>query len=476
MEDRSRPMEVNEVVLVNEVDLGDDTTTHSISLGAAGSGNAPDQPVTVDAPPFDPLTVRTTSPTDSHTVGSVPTPGDVSIGTSVFEKKQRQKTSKVWDDFSQVEVLGVKKSQCNWCKRLFAVSKSSSTSTLGRHLVACVKYVESNSKKQKVLTHDRGELGGGASLTNFSFSEKRVRELAVHMVLFHPFNMMEHELFNKFMKACTPHWKKISRATLKGDCIAIYLSEKKKIKSMLGGVEKVNITTDMWTSSQRVSYMVVTCHYVDSDWFLQKRILNFFNVPPPHSGVVITDALRKCFIEWGIEDKVLTITVDNARANDSTIRIIKDDFELRNELDVGGRLFHVRCCAHVTNLLVQAGLVEIGDIVDSVRQGIKYVVALEGRLKEFSEIAKRLHLPSKKLVLDVPTRWNSTYLMLATAVGFKEVFPRYHQVDQAFQWVVSSEQWEKVENVNQVLSVFNEVTNMISGSDYPTSNLFLPEV
>jgi len=163
-----------------------------------------------------------------------------------------------------------------------------------------------------------------------------------------------------------------------------------------------------------------------------KENLNFFNVPPPHSGVVIADALRKCFIEWGIENKVLTITVDNARANDSAIRIIKDDFELTNELDVGGRLFHVRCCAHVTNLLVQAGLAEIGDIVDSVRQGIKYVVASEGRLKEFSEIAKRLHLPSKKLVLDVPTCWNSTYLMLATAVGFKEVFPRYHQVDQAF--------------------------------------------
>jgi hypothetical protein len=41
---------------------------------------------------------------------------------------------------------------------------------------------------------------------------------------------------------------------------------------------------------------------------------------------------------------------------------------------------------------------------------------------------------------------------------------------------MSWEQWEKVENVNQVLSVFNEVTNMVSGSDYPTSNLFLPEV
>jgi hypothetical protein len=94
MEDRSQPMEVNEVVLVNEVDLCDDTTTHSITLGAAGNGNALGQPVTVDTPHFNPPTVSTTGPTDSHVVGSVPTLGDVSTGTSVVEKKQRQKTSK----------------------------------------------------------------------------------------------------------------------------------------------------------------------------------------------------------------------------------------------------------------------------------------------------------------------------------------------------------------------------------------------
>jgi hypothetical protein len=75
---------------------------------------------------------------------------------------------------------------------------------------------------------------------------------------------------------------------------------------------------------------------------------------------------------------------------------------------------------------VQARLAEIWDIIDYVRQGIKYVVASEGRLKEFSDIAKQLHLPSKKLVLDFHTCWNSTYLMLAITIGFKEVFPMYH--------------------------------------------------
>jgi hypothetical protein len=64
-------------------------------------------------------------------------------------------------------------------------------------------------------------------------------------------------------------------------------------------------------------------------------------------------------------------------------------------------------------------------------------------------------------ILDVATRWNNTYMMLSTAIGFKEVFPRYSNIESAFQWVVSAEEWEKVENVNQFLAIFNEVTNIV---------------
>ena len=150
--------------------------------------------------------------------------------------------------------------------------------------------------------------------------------------------------------------------------------------------------------------MMVTCHFVDSNWLLQKRILNFFNVLPLHSGVVIAGALRETFNGWGIMRKVFTITVDNASANGSAIEILRDDFRLRGIfLPVGGLLFHVRCCAHITNLLVQARLSKIGDIIDSVRQGIKYIVASKRRLKVFSEIAKGLYLGCNKLVLDVLT-------------------------------------------------------------------------
>jgi hypothetical protein len=91
---------------------------------------------------------------------------------------------------------------------LFALSRSSSTSTLGRHLDAYVKYVKfNNKKKQKTLTFDPSEMGAVRSLSIFSFNKKKAKELAVHMVLFceYPFNMIEHELFNKFMRACMLH-------------------------------------------------------------------------------------------------------------------------------------------------------------------------------------------------------------------------------------------------------------------------------
>jgi hypothetical protein len=159
--------------------------------------------------------------------------------------------------------------------------------------------------------------------------------------------------------------------------------------------------------------------------------------------------------------------------NDVAMSIIKNDFNLKKSVSVRGNLFHVRCCAHMTNLLVQDGLGEIAEIVDCVRNGIQYLVASKGRLKQFSEIAKQLQLTSKKLFLDIPTRWSSTYLMLVAAIEFKEVFPRYKDMDQSFQWVLTVDDWVKVENVCQLLAIFNNVMKIGSRSNYPTVNLFI---
>jgi hypothetical protein len=123
--------------------------------------------------------------------------------------KKGKSLQKFWNHFDSIIIGGVKKSRCHWCKRLFAVEKFSTISTLNRHLASCARFIEHNSsKKQKTLSFDlNSDYNGVESLTAFSYKESKVRKLSAHIVLFHeyPFNIMEHELFNKFIRVYTPH-------------------------------------------------------------------------------------------------------------------------------------------------------------------------------------------------------------------------------------------------------------------------------
>ena len=157
---------------------------------------------------------------------------------------------------------------------------------------------------------------------------------------------------------------------------------------------------------------------------LQKRVLSFVHVPPPRTGLDIADGIYKCLKEWEIEDKIFTISVDNAAYNDRAVRTLKENFSRVKRLSCGGRLFHIRCCAHILNLLVKDGLAKIEYVIEEVREGIKYINHSEARRQIFSNVAHQLQIRDRKLLLDVPTRWNSTYDVLSIALKFKDVFPR----------------------------------------------------
>ena len=59
---------------------------------------------------------------------------------------------------------------------------------------------------------------------------------------------------------------------------------------------------------------------------------------------------------------------------------------------------------------------------------------------------------------------------------FKIAFSAYKEREPHYDYAPSYEDWEKVEKVCQLLEVFNLATLVISGSEYLTSNLYLPEV
>ncbi|WOL08604.1 zinc finger BED domain-containing protein RICESLEEPER 2-like [Canna indica] len=149
--------------------------------------------------------------------------------------------------------------------------------------------------------------------------------------------------------------------------------------------------------------MVLTGHFVDANWRLQKRVLNFVHIPPPHRGVEIADTIYKCLEEWGIEIKVYMLSVDNASNNDSAIQILKDTFSRSTKLICGGKLFHVRCCAHILNLMVQDGLSEVKHIIEDIHDSVMLIKVRLG-----FEFSQRLCINSNYLIGD--SSWNAKHV------------------------------------------------------------------
>ncbi|KAJ6962265.1 zinc finger BED domain-containing protein RICESLEEPER 2-like [Populus alba x Populus x berolinensis] len=235
--------------------------------------------------------------------------------------------------------------------------------------------------------------------------------------------------------------------------------------------------------------MCLTAHWIDEGWNLNKRILNFYQVSN-HKGETIGQAIESCLLEWGI-DNILTVTVDNASSNNLTIKYLKRVTSNWTTNILSNDFIHVRCCAHIVNLIACAGLKDIDDSVVKIRNAVRLVRSSPSRQLVFNQCAERLKIGSKKSVcLDVATRWNSIYMMLDATAKFDVVFMRLEETNPRYlsYFEVNSkgkqktlgppalEDWEKARFFVKFLKLFYTITLKFSGSLYVTSNSFFHEL
>ncbi|XP_050891095.1 zinc finger BED domain-containing protein RICESLEEPER 2-like [Lathyrus oleraceus] len=147
---------------------------------------------------------------------------------------------------------------------------------------------------------------------------------------------------------------------------------------------------------------------------------------------------------------------------------LKTHLRVQGNLMCDGEFFHIRCSAHVLNLIVQEGLKVDSEALHKIRESVKH---------KFRDCVEDVGINvSGGLRFDVSTRWNSTYLMLESALQYRKAFEFYKVADRSYKYCPSDEEWERGERICEFLEPFYEITNLISGSSYPTANLYFMQV
>jgi hypothetical protein len=294
----------------------------------------------------------------------------------------------------------------------------------------------------------------------------------------YPFNIAEHEYFVEFIKSLRPSFPIKSRITIRNEILGMFVQEKEKLYAYFKTVKyRFSATMDMWTSNQNKSYMCVTLHWIDDNWCIQKRIVNFVHVKGRHTGIKMFETFTKLMVKWYIDKKLFSLTLDNASANEVAVKDIIADLlsNTSSALACDGAFFHVRCACHILNLVARDGLSVIAPTIENIRQ---LVLAVKGSSLQLDELMRRATEcgldTSKGLSLDVATRWNSTYLMLRDALYYKAAFMRLKSSDRRrYEKITPSpSEWAMAFKLFQCLKKFYDLTELFSGTLYPTANLF----
>ncbi|KAL6561410.1 hypothetical protein OROMI_017011 [Orobanche minor] len=392
---------------------------------------------------------------DEHEL-EMPTETESQSTVTGKKRKGSKLRSKAWAYYDVVEweegdpLVKHRKGICKVCRtEIQASSGTNGTSALMKHTAIC-KRRQAEKSGQKKLRFQPGVGEGSGTLTSWRFDPKASRLALCEMIILDelPFRFVEKEGFKKFVARVCPDFMIPSRQTIREDC----------------GMRK--------------------------DWVLQKKIIAFRKIVS-HKGVDIGEAVVQVLKEWGLE-KILCCTVDNASANDGAVRCISDFLDSRKTNILGGKYLHLRCVAHIANLIVMDGLEEIGLSVRRVREAVKWVKASPKRLDDFNRAVKAFVTQDcgKSLCLDVPTRWNSTYLMLEAAEPFEPAF-RCYSTMQSGQFVSDlnkikykdqplgppfDNDWINVRKMMDYLKIFYDFTLLVSGTAYVTAHLFFKEM
>lgn len=216
--------------------------------------------------------------------------------------KKRKLTSQVWDFFTREYVGGVGKdakyrATCKDCNRKFDGSSKGGTTHLKNHHDTCPLRANNVDIRQAFIGKSIDNANPSNKIKTQKFDPSVERALFAKMIAKHdlPFLMSQYEYFRNWISYCMPSYKFRSRNTVKNDVMQVYTEQKEIIYNVIGDLDsRVTLTTDGWTSDhQNRGYFCVTCHYIDSDWKLQSKLLAFHVVEYPHSGLRLCKWLKK---------------------------------------------------------------------------------------------------------------------------------------------------------------------------------------
>lgn len=286
--------------------------------------------------------------------------------------------------------------------------------------------------------------------------DRMILDFAIDGLL--PFRFVSLPSFNRIIKSISPRFNVISESTLKRRYCELAMTISQNVKSVLNDVNYVATTTDGWSIRGR-AFLGVTAHWIDPNSIERSwAALSCERLQGSHTYDVLAGAVSSIHIRFGIAQKVVSTTTDNASNFVKAFRVFGDvddgldeeeeedtaDEDLVHPVSISETLEnqqsnsrgtsviqlppHKRCACHTMNLIATKDAQDAESdpqFKKLYRSSTAKATAIWNKSSRSVQTAESImDICKQALVKPNQTRWNSWYMAIQRLAKINKEDPR----------------------------------------------------
>ncbi|XP_034150871.1 zinc finger BED domain-containing protein 6-like [Esox lucius] len=404
--------------------------------------------------------------------------------------------SMVWDHFSLVTPNKV---QCSLCSQRLSFNKNTSAmlrhlrsrhpseawysnSTSGAHANissstsgAHSSFSSSIISSAGVHSSFSGTAGLNSMFTNSTAAGHHIQvrttrqedldDALVNMLVkdTHPFSVVEEEGFAAFIQKLDPSYNLPNKQALKKMVESRCDIINHNIMSQIEISNFVSLTSDMWTSIDKDSYISVTGHLIAENAQLSTFLLGISKLPENHKAIHIEEAKNQLVASWGLHSRVAAFVTETGGNMVGTVQKLG--------------ILQLPSFAHVLNLVIRRSIdatSELQEIRSQARAIVAFFKLNQNAEMRLAEVQGQLGRTGQKLIQEVDSRWNSSFSMLECLFDQRESVAAALSTLDTDIIPLGSADYEVIHQCLGVLGPFNQATAELSSEKRVSASKVIP--
>ncbi|XP_016424859.1 zinc finger BED domain-containing protein 1-like [Sinocyclocheilus rhinocerous] len=252
----------------------------------------------------------------------------------------------------------------------------------------------------------------------------------------------------------------LSASWLRNELQSLYGHERVEVQNAVNNASNLALSAELWSSSEKVFYLTVSCHLISENWKLKSYVLDTAHLLTKHTAENAAEHLLRISNEWNVTEKtqIVVTNVDGIKKAHTN----------------GCRWTYIPCFAYTLDKVFRETILRT-DCESLLRKCQQIVAFFHQNYKasqNLQEYCASLNLQRSELTQSCGLKWLPTLHMLKNiSEQWKAIFKVF--VNRRVDDLCLNENERKIiENIVAVLDIMKDVTEEVLSRGFsPISNI-----